>query len=75
MNEWSEGRSQRPARPEWWVVVPPEERKILVDVMEMFRGLKQSQVPLVARAAAKWELRLGCFIKVRLMNQTPKAKG
>jgi hypothetical protein len=35
----------------------------------MVRGLKRSEVPQVARAAAKWESGIGCFIKVRLENQ------
>src|SRR5881275_1952243 len=54
--------------PEWWARVPAEERQVLSELMRMVRGLKQSRVPQVARAARAWECTLGCFIKVRLMN-------
>ncbi len=61
-------------KPEWWVVLPPGERHVLGQVMGMFRGLKRSRVPRVARAAAKWERGLACFIKVRLKWEKRKAE-
>ena len=54
--------------PEWWAALPEGERKVLGEVRRMFRGLKRSRVPQVARAAVKWERGIGCFIKVRLMQ-------
>jgi len=57
--------------PQWWAIVPAEERQVLIELMRMVRGLKHSRVPQVARAAQAWECTLGCFIKVRLMNRRP----
>ena len=61
----SESRSRAP---EWWTVVPVGERKVIRAVVEMLRGAKRSEFREVARAAAKWERGLGCFIRVRLVN-------
>ncbi len=60
--------------PEWWLAVPAEEKHLICTVMRMVRGLKRSQVPQVAQAAAKWERGLGCFIKLRLMHAKPLRK-
>ena len=52
----------------WWEALAPGERKLICDLMRMLRGAKQSELRDVAIAAAKWERGIGCFIKVRLMN-------
>jgi hypothetical protein len=54
--------------PDWWNSLSPGERKIICSLMRLLRGAKRSQLRDVARAAAKWERGIGCFIKVRLMN-------
>ncbi|MDR3458067.1 MAG: hypothetical protein P4N60_11515 [Verrucomicrobiae bacterium] len=63
-------RSGKPEvqRLEWWEVLTPGERKLICSLMRMLRGAKRSQLQEVAMAAAKWERGIGCFIKVRLMN-------
>jgi len=53
---------------EWWDRLSQGERRLICSVMGLLRGAKRSQLQDVARAAAKWERGLGCFIKVRLMN-------
>ena len=53
---------------EWWEALTPGEQKLICNLMRMLRGAKHSQLQDVARAAAKWERGIGCFIKVRLMN-------
>jgi hypothetical protein len=55
--------------PEWWTAVPEGEKTLLHAVGRMLRGAKRSQLQEVARAAAKWERGIGCFIKVRLMHE------
>jgi hypothetical protein len=60
--------------PEWWAVLPEGEKALLGAVARMLRSAKRSQLQEVARAAAKWERGLGCFIKVRLMNARPKQR-
>ena len=55
-------------RADWWESLSPGERKLICNLMRMLRGAKKSQLWDVARAAAKWERGIGCFIKVRLMN-------
>ena len=67
----SESRSRAP---EWWTVVPVGERKVIRAVVEMLRGAKRSEFREVARAAAKWERGLGCFIRVRLVNAKRKRR-
>lgn len=64
------GEIQRAAEiPEWWAVVPAGEQTLLRSIARMLRGAKRSQLQEVARAAAKWERGIGCFIKVRLMHE------
>jgi len=58
--------------PEWWTAVPAGERTVLRTLARTLRIAKRSPVNGVARAAAKWERCLGCFIRVRLMNQKRK---
>lgn len=53
---------------EWWKNLSQGERRLICSLMELLRGAKKCQVAEVARAAAKWERGIGCFIKVRLMN-------
>jgi hypothetical protein len=38
----------------------------------MLRGARRSHIADVARAAAKWESGIACFIKVRLTHQRPR---
>lgn len=58
---------------EWWGSLSNGERRLIWSVMKLLRGAKRSDVEEVARAAAKWESGIGCFIKLRLMNTAPKA--
>ncbi len=44
------------------------------DIARLLREAKESQSPEMARAAAKWERALGCFIKVRLKGERQKAE-
>jgi hypothetical protein len=60
------------AAPEWWTALPEGEKTLLRAIGRMLRGAKRSQLQEVARAAAKWERGIGCFIKVRLINQKLK---
>ena len=55
-------------RLEWWESLTLGERKLICSLMRMLRGAKKSELRDVAIAAAKWERGIGCFIKVRLMN-------
>jgi len=64
----------RIAAPEWWTALPEGEKTLLRAVGRMLRGAKRSRLPEVARAAAKWERALGCFIKVRLITEKQKAE-
>jgi hypothetical protein len=59
----------QPEIPEWWATIPEGEKALLHTVARMLRSAKQSELQEVARAAAKWERGLGCFIKVRLMHE------
>jgi hypothetical protein len=62
-------RRAEPEIPEWWAAVPEGEKTLLHALARMLRGAKRSQLAEVARAAAKWERGIGCFIKVRLMHE------
>jgi hypothetical protein len=53
---------------EWWALLSPGERRLIRNLMGLLRGAKRSRMQDVARAAAKWERGIGCFIKVRLIN-------
>ena len=53
---------------EWWASLSNGERRLICSLMELLRGAKGSKLQDVANAAAKWERGIGCFIKVRLMN-------
>lgn len=53
---------------EWWMSLSDGERRLIWSVMKMLRGAKRSAILDVARAASKWELGIGCFIKFRLMD-------
>lgn len=55
--------------PWWWRALPWGERVFLVALARMLRAARESEDQGVARAAAKWERALGCFIKVRLMHE------
>ena len=71
----AEVRSQRAAEiPEWWAVVPAGERALLHAMARMLRSARRSPWLEVARAAAKWERALGCFIKVRLIGEKQRAE-
>lgn len=71
----AEVRSQPAAEiPEWWAVVPAGERALLQAIARMLRNAKRSPWLEVARAAAKWERGIGCFIKVRLIAEKQKAE-
>ncbi len=61
--------------PGWWRAVPEEERAVLRSLVRMLQSAKRSRVAGVARAARKWELGLGCFVKVRLLNSCPGRRG
>lgn len=68
-----EGTAPSSAKPEavsreWWAKLTLGERRLICGIMGMLRGAKRSQIAEVARAAAKWERGIGCFIKVRLMS-------
>ena len=68
----AENRSQKwgiSAAPGWWVAVPEGERALLHAIARMLRSARRSQLPEVARAAAKWERGIGCFVKVRLIGE------
>ena len=67
------GRSNTGAQrsPEWWRVVPAAEKAVLRDMLSSIRGVKGSQSGAFAQAARKWERRIACFIKFRLMGERP----
>jgi hypothetical protein len=56
---------------QWWSNLNNGERRLICAVMRMLKGAKRSHIKEVARAAAKWETGIGCFIKIRLMHQRP----
>jgi hypothetical protein len=60
---------------EWWASLSQGERRLIRSVMGLLRGAKRSQVVEVARAAAKWERGIGCFIKVRLISAQSAERG
>jgi hypothetical protein len=60
------------AAPDWWTAVPKGERALLHAIARMLRSAKRSHLPEVARAAAKWERSIGCFVKVRLIEEKRK---
>ena len=60
--------------PEWWAAAPVGERRFLGGLARMMRSAKRSKSPDVARAAVKWRRTLGCFIKVRLMEERRRAE-
>ncbi len=71
----SEARSQKgEVRPDWWVALPAGERSVIRAVAVALREAKASGSLEMARAAAKWERALGCFIKVRLVAEKQKAE-
>ena len=73
IRETSGIRRGTPEIPEWWATLPEGEKRLLHAIARMLRSAKRSELEEVARAAAKWERGLACFIKVRLINQ--KLKG
>ena len=62
-------KNQKSAAPDWWLAVPAGERALLRAIARLLRSAKCSQLPEVARAAAKWERGIGCFVKVRLIGE------
>lgn len=75
MNYEYRSRGAASGAPDWWARVPAGERTLLRAIARMLRSAKRSQLQEVARAAAKWERGLGCFIKVRLMHEGSRRKG
>lgn len=61
-------------RPDWWGALPAGERSVIRAVAVVLREAKGSQSLEMARAGAKWERALGCFIKVRLKGERQKAQ-
>ena len=47
---------------------------VIREVAKVLREAKESESLEMARAAAKWERALGCFIKVRLKGERQKAE-
>ena len=72
-NGGRQGRNPRVVQ-EWWASLSQGERRLIWSVMKLLRGAKRSEVAEVARAAAKWERGIGCFIKVRLMSARPRGR-
>jgi hypothetical protein len=71
--EKAEVRNQKPEiTPDWWVALPAGEQSVIRAVAKVLREAKGSESLETARAAAKWERALGCFIKVRLKGQRQK---
>ena len=56
--------------PAWWVAVPAGEKHVLRMVVDHLRKAKAD--PKMAAAAAKWETRLICFIRFRLIGQAAR---
>ena len=69
------GREREAEAQAWWRNLSQGERRLICSLMGMLRGAKRSQVVEVARAAAKWERGLGCFIKVRLIHERSSRTG
>jgi hypothetical protein len=68
-------RNQKPGiRPDWWTALPTGERAVIRAVAKTLREAKGSESPEMARAAAKWERALGCFIKLRLKGERQTAR-
>jgi len=67
-------RRATPEIPEWWATIPEGEKMLLHAIARLLRSAKRSQLQEVARAAAKWERGIGCFVKVRLMWEKRKAE-
>ena len=65
---------QKSAAPDWWMAVPAGERALLRAIARLLRSAKCSQLPEVARAAAKWERGIGCFVKVRLIAEKQRVE-
>ena len=63
-----------PEIPAWWAAIPEGEKALLHTIATMLRSAKRSELQEVARAAAKWERGIGCFIKVRLIGEHRKAE-
>jgi len=57
---------------DWWAVVPDAEKAVIRGLIRSARGLKRSPSWQVAQAARKWERSITCFIKFRLMGETPR---
>ena len=55
--------------PLWWVVVPTAEKAVICDLVAAMRGVKGSRTGPNAQAARKWERRIVCYIKFRLMAE------
>lgn len=73
--EEAEVRNQKPEiKPDWWIALPTGERSVIRAVAMVLREAKGSGSLEMARAAAKWERALGCFIKVRLKGERQKAE-
>ena len=60
--------------PEWWAAVPEGEKTLLHTIARMLRSAKRSELHEVARAAAKWERGIGCFVKMRLIAECRRKK-
>ena len=56
------------------MAVPAGERALLRAIARLLRSAKCSQLPEVARAAAKWERGIGCFVKVRLIGEKQRVE-
>ena len=63
-----------PEIPEWWAAIPEGEKALLHTIARMLRSARRSELQEVARAAAKWERGIGCFVKVRLIREHRKAE-
>jgi len=61
------GQARQPA---WWASVPAGEKYVLRLIVDHLRKAKAD--PTMAAAAAKWETRLICFIKFRLIGQAAR---
>jgi hypothetical protein len=63
------GRDRQPA---WWERLPAGEKYVLRQIADHLRKAKAD--PTMAAAAAKWETRLICFIKFRLIGQAARSQ-
>ena len=59
--------------PQWWRDLPEEEKEVIRNLVRGLRVLKRSKSPQVARAARKWDHRLSCFIRFRLIGEARSA--